>query len=179
LICDNLLISPKLDPVPLLRNGSWATGRNTKSNGIEKFGHDEAPYQKVAEKEALLNILQAEIQKVRAEMTRTHRLYIDGQITSQDVGQFYKPAEERLNQLLAELPKLETEVAHLKVTDLSVEEVTSEAERPYTQRPKLPLETKRSILESIVERITIGDGEIDLTLSYFPSSEDACKNNSL
>ena len=48
-------------------------------------------------------------------MTRTHRLYVEGQITSQGFGQFYKPAEERLNQLLAELPKLEAEVAYLKV----------------------------------------------------------------
>jgi hypothetical protein len=40
----------------------------------------------------------------------------------------------------------------------------------------LPLENKRSILESIVEKITIGKDEIDLTLSYLPSSEELAKN---
>jgi len=53
---------------------------------------------------------------------------------------------------------------------------TSEAERLYTQWPKLPLENKRSILESIVEKITVGKDEIDLTLSYLPSSEELVKN---
>lgn len=133
-------------------------------------------HQNLADKENLLQTHQHEIQKVRDEMTRTHRLYLDGQITSQGFGAFYKPAEERLNQLLAELPKLEAEVAHLKVTDLSVEEVTLEAERLYTKWPELPLETKRGILESIVEKITVGKDEIDLTLSYLPSSEELAKN---
>ena len=139
-------------------------------------GHLHKAHQNLAEKEALLHTHQQEIQKVRDEMARTHRLYQEGQITSQGFGQFYKPAEERLNQLLAELPKLEAEVAHLKVTDLSVEEVTSEANMLYTRWPELTLENKRSILESIVEKITIGKDEIDLTLSYLPSSEELVKN---
>ena len=139
-------------------------------------GHLQKAHQNLAEKESLLDTHQHEIQKVRDEMTRTHRLYVEGNITSQGFGQFYKPAEERLNQLLAELPKLEAEVAHLKVTDLSVEEVTTEAERLYTQWPKLPLENKRNIIEAIVEKITIGKDEIDLTLSYLPSSEELVKS---
>lgn len=139
-------------------------------------GHLQKAHLNLAEKEALLQTHQNEIQKVRDEMTRTHRLYLEGQITSQGFGQFYKPAEERLNQLLAELPKLETELAHLKVTDLSVEDVTSEANKLYTQWPDMPIENKRSILESIVEKITIGKDEIDLTLSYIPSSEELAKN---
>ena len=129
-------------------------------------------HRNLADKETLLHNLQNDIQRVRDEMTRTHRLFLDGEITPQGFGQFYKPAEERLNQMLAELPKLEAEVAHLKVTDLSVEDVTNEAQKLYTQWPTLPVENKRSILESIVEKITIGDGEIDLTLSYMPSSEE-------
>ena len=30
-------------------------------------------------------------------MTRTRQLYLDGQIIGQGFGQFYKPAEEKLN----------------------------------------------------------------------------------
>jgi site-specific DNA recombinase len=137
--------------------------------------HLQNAHKNRAEKETLLQTHRAAIQKVRDEMNRTHRLYIDGEITSQGFGQFYKPAEERLNQLLAELPRLEAEVAHLTVTDLSVEEVTSEANRLYTQWPTLPLDNKRSIVESIVEKVTIGKDEIDLTLSYLPSSDELVK----
>jgi hypothetical protein len=35
---------------------------------------------------------------------------------------------------------------------------------------------KRKIAESLVEKIVIGDKEIDITFSYLPSSEEACKN---
>jgi site-specific DNA recombinase len=109
-------------------------------------------------------------------MTRTHRLYLDGQITAQGFGQFYKPAEEKLNQLTSELPKLQAEIDFLKVNNLSADEVLHEAQTLYDRWPTLPTDAKRKIAESIVEKITIGDGEIDITLSYLPSSEDMTKS---
>ena len=138
--------------------------------------HLQKAQQSLTEKENLLQTHRNEAQKVRDEMTHTHRLYVEGQITSQGFGQFYKPAEERLNQLLAELPKLEAEVAYLKVNNLSVEEVTSEAKMLYNQWPDLLPENKRSIVESIIEKITVGNGEIDISLYYLPSSEELVKS---
>jgi site-specific DNA recombinase len=129
-----------------------------------------------AEKEQALAAIQRQIQKVREDMKQTHQLYLDGQVTPQGFGQFYKPAEERLNQLLSELPKLEAEVAHLKVNDVSGEEVLSEAWTLYEQWPKLEREQKQKIAEAIVEKIVIGEGEINLTLSYLPTSEELCKS---
>src|ERR1039458_782922 len=108
----------------------------------------------VAEKEEALAAQERQIQKVRDEMKQTHQLYLEGQVTSQGFGQFYKPAEERLNQLLAELPKLEAEVDHMTVNTISAEEVVSEAEALYANWPKLTVENRRRIAESIVEKIT-------------------------
>jgi site-specific DNA recombinase len=130
----------------------------------------------IAGKEQALAALQRQAAKVREEMKQTHQLYLDGQITPQGFGQFYKPAEERLNQLCAELPKLEAEVAYLKVNDVSGEEVLSEAWTLYEQWPKLTTDQKQKIAEAIVEKIVIGEGEIDLTLSYLPTSEELCKS---
>lgn len=132
--------------------------------------------QNCIEKEHLLQAHRGEIQKLREEMTRTHRLYLDGQVTAQGFGQFYKPAEERLNQLVAELPKLEAEVDHLKVSNVSAEEVVAEAAALYERWPTLPVENKRGVVESIFEKITIGNGEIDITLAYIPSSEEMVKS---
>ncbi len=42
--------------------------------------------------------------------------------------------------------------------------------------PTLPVIDKRKIAESLVEKIVIGEGEIDITFSYLPSCEEACKN---
>ena len=42
--------------------------------------------------------------------------------------------------------------------------------------PELPTEDKRKIAESLVEKIVIGEAEIDITFLYLPSCEEACKN---
>ena len=138
--------------------------------------HLEKSTENLAEKETLLTSHQREIQKVRDEMTRTHRLYLEGQITSQGFGEFYKPAEERLNQLRAELPKLEAEVDFLKVNRLSADDILHEANTLYDRWPSMPTADKRKIAESLIEKIVISDGEIDITFSYLPSSEEVCKN---
>jgi site-specific DNA recombinase len=128
------------------------------------------------EKSALLDSHQREIQKVRDEMARTHRLYIQEQITAQGFGEFYKPAEQRLNQLLVELPKLEAEVDFLKINKLSADDVLHEASTLYDRWPKLPVQDKRKIVEALIEKIVIGNGEIDITFSHLPSSEELCKS---
>jgi len=128
------------------------------------------------ENEAALATLQRQIQKVRDEMNQTHKLYLEGQITPQGFGQFYKPAEERLNQMLEGLPKLEAEVNRLKVTQVSIEEVVHEARLLYTEWPKMDADRKRSIVETVFEKIKIGEGKINITYSGLPSSEELCKN---
>jgi len=138
--------------------------------------HLQVAGRNLSEKEALLEAHQRELQKVRDEMKQTHRLFVEGQITSQGFGDFYKPAEERLNQLQAELPKLQAEVDFLKVNKLSTDDILREASTLYDRWPKLPMDDKRKIVECLVEKIVIGDGEIDITLSHLPSSEEACKN---
>jgi hypothetical protein len=40
----------------------------------------------------------------------------------------------------------------------------------------LPTDDKRKIAEALVERIVIGEGEIDIMFSYLPTSEELCKN---
>jgi site-specific DNA recombinase len=130
----------------------------------------------LVEKSALLEAHQREIQKVRDEMTRTHRLYIQEQITAQGFGDFYKPAEQRLNQLMAELPKLEAEVDFLKVNKLSADDVVHEAHSLHERWPKMAVVDKRKIVEAIIEKIVIGDGEIDITFSHGPTSIEQCKN---
>jgi len=127
-------------------------------------------------KEGLLANHQESIRKIREEMQRTHRLYVEGNITSQGFGDFYKPAEERLNQLVAELPKLQADVDLLRVNQISTEDVVKEANSLYDRWPSLPLDDRRKIAEAVCEKIVIGQDDIDITLSCIPSSEELCKN---
>ncbi|MFM2294316.1 MAG: hypothetical protein RLZZ350_729 [Verrucomicrobiota bacterium] len=103
-------------------------------------------------------------------------MFLDKVITPQGFGDLYNPAEQRLNQMLAELPKLEADLARLKVDKVSVEEVIHEARNLYEQWPKLGVDQKRAIVESIFERVEIGEGKIKITYSGLPSSEELCKN---
>jgi len=139
-------------------------------------GHLQSADRNLAEKSSLLDTHQREIQKVKDEMKQTHRLYLDGQITAQGFGEFYKPAEQQLNQLMAELPKLQAEVDFLRVNKLSADDVLHEASTLYDRWPKMPVDEKRKIAESLIEKVVIGDGEIDITFSYLPSSEELCKS---
>ena len=128
------------------------------------------------ENEAALASLQRQIQKVREEMKQTHQLFLEGHITPQGFGEFYKPAEERLNQLLAGLPKQEAELNRLKVDQISAEEVVHEARTLYKEWPKMDIDRKRVIVETIFERIEICDGKIAISYSGLPTSEELCKN---
>jgi site-specific DNA recombinase len=139
-------------------------------------GHLREANQNLTEKQTLLAAHERKIAKVREDMAHTHRLYLDGGITSQGFKEFYMPAEVQLNQLVAELPKLQAELDLLKVNNLSADEVLSEAQSLYSRWPALPTEDRRKIAESIVEKIVIGQGEIDITLSYLPSSEQMTKS---
>lgn len=126
-------------------------------------------------KKSLLEAHERAIQKVRDEMAQTHRLFIDGHITAQGLGDFYKPAETRLNGLLKELPRLQAEVDFESVNQLSAEAIITEAQNLYARWPKLPTDEKRKIAEALCQKIVIGRDEIDISLSYMPSSEETCK----
>jgi len=130
--------------------------------------------------EQALTALERDIQKVRDEMDKTHKLYLAGEITQQGFGQFYKPAEARLNQLLDHLPKLEANFARLKIDQVSTEDILHEAKVIYQEWPNASTDRKRALVESIFEKIEVcevnGMGKIRVTYSGLPSSEELCKN---
>ena len=139
-------------------------------------GHLEAANRNLTEKSELLGTHQREIVKMREEMHQTHQLYLHKQISGDGFRDLYTPAEERLNQLLTELPKLEAEVDFLKVNKMSADDVLHESASLYDRWPKMEVPEKRKIVEAIIEKVVIGDGEIDITYSHLPTSIEQCKN---
>jgi lysyl-tRNA synthetase class I len=97
-------------------------------------------------------------------------------ITPQGFGAFDKPAEEQLNQLVAELPRLQGEVEVMKVNQISTEDVLSESDTLYNRWPALAIDDRRKIAETLCEKITIGDGKIRITFTGAPSSGELCKS---
>jgi site-specific DNA recombinase len=130
----------------------------------------------LAEKSALLETHRHELQKAREEMQKTHRLYLDGQISGEGFKEIYAPLEERKQQLEAELPALEAAVDFLRVNRLSAEDVLRESGSLHERWPDLPPAEKRMIVEALVEKIVIGDGRLDISYASTPSAADGCKN---
>jgi hypothetical protein len=59
---------------------------------------------------------------------------------------------------------------------LSAEDIMAEASTLYDRWPKLPIDDRRKIAEAVCEKVVIGHGEIDITYSCLPTSEEPCKN---
>ena len=61
------------------------------------------------------------------------------------------------------------------MNNFSADEVLSEAKTLYDRWPLLATDAKRKIAENIIEKLVIGDGEIDITFSCLPSYEELTK----
>ncbi len=132
--------------------------------------------QTLKEKEELLDSHQHSVQKLRDTMQQTHRLCVEGHITPKGFGDFYKPAEAQLEQLLAELPKLQADVDFMRVNRISAEAVITESNSIYDRWPRLPLDERRKIAEAVCEKIVVADDGIDISYSGTQTSGEPCNN---
>jgi len=124
----------------------------------------------IKEKEDLLKALTEEERKIKAEMDKTYRLYIDDRITGEGFGLRYKPLEERLKQIQDQVPELQGEIDFLKIQFLSSDQILNEAKDLYSRWPSLNSNEKRKIIENITERIIIGTDDVSINLCYLPTS---------
>ncbi len=121
------------------------------------------------EKQQLLDITKAEIDNIRKQLKDLIDLRLKGELSTETLAPLLKPLEHRVAQLESKLPDLEAEVDFLKIQYLSSETVLESAKDLYNNWPTLPFEEKRSIVEMITDKITIGKSDINICLSYLPS----------
>lgn len=134
--------------------------------------HFMAAKKNIEEKEQRIALHRQEIEKTKGEMARTHRLYLDGKMNDQSFASFYRPLEDQLQQLTTSIPALEAELTFLRINEVSADQVLRDAQKLYERWPLLSTDKKRRVIESIVEKITIGTDNIDVTYCYIPSSEE-------
>ena len=126
----------------------------------------------IKEKEELLGTLTEEAGKIRTEMDKTYKLYLDDQLTSQGFGSRYKPLEERLQQTEDQIPELQGEIDFLKIQYLSSDQTLNQARDLYSRWPELINEEKRKIIETITEKVIVGSNDVTINLCYLPSSSE-------
>lgn len=126
--------------------------------------------QTIKEKQELLASLEGQHKRLRGEMDKLLRLYIDSKLSSDGFDREYRPLEEQARQLESQIPQLQGEVDFLTIQHLSRDQILTEARDIYTRWPDLERAEKRRIIENTVEQITIGKDDISIELAYFPAS---------
>jgi len=143
--------------------------RNFFLDPEEIAGHLAEGDRVLAEKRDLLATLEGERDRLAAESDKLYRLYLADDLSSEGFGKRNRPLEERLAQLGEEIPRLQGEIDFMSIQHLSGAEVLTEAQDLYSRWPDLSFDEKRGIVETIVEKITVGKDEVTMDLAYLPS----------
>lgn len=123
----------------------------------------------IREKEELIVVLEKELAKVQAQMDQVYDLYISRQISREGFGERNTPLEARRKQIDEQIPELQAEIDIMKISYLSSEEIVSEARDLYSRWLSIPFEERRAIVETITNRIEIGEDGVAIELYYMPS----------
>lgn len=135
--------------------------------------HYEAADHEIADREALIASMEADLRKIEAEDDRLYHLYLADSLSKEDFGRRHKPLSERRDQLEDELPRLQAQVDVLRLSSVASTEAFEEARNLAIRWPDLALEDKRQIVEAITDRIIIGREEVELRLLHVPSATNA------
>jgi site-specific DNA recombinase len=108
-----------------------------------------------------LATLEREQEEVKEEGDKLYRLYLDGGLPVPAFRERNDPLERRKEQLRDQSPRLKGEIDFLVIRQLSSSQVLAEAQTLYEKWDTLSFGIKREIVETIVERITVGDGEVE------------------
>jgi len=122
-------------------------------------------------KQELLESLQDREQKIQREMDKIYRTYIDSEeMTPKAFGQKYRPLEEQLDQIQAQIPQVQAEIDFLRIQYLSSDQILNEARDLYSRWPMLTFEEKTKIIENITDKIIVGKDDITINLCYLPNT---------
>ena len=123
----------------------------------------------IAAKEEQARILELERKKGVAEMDRLYRAFQSDELPGRAFGELHTALKERQEAIDDEVAKLRAEVDLRRINHLSSEEVITGARDLYGRWGSLSFAEKRTILETIVEQIVIGD-TIEISLAYIPGN---------
>ncbi|HEY8931426.1 MAG TPA: recombinase family protein [Mucilaginibacter sp.] len=95
-------------------------------------------------------------------------LRIEGSLSKERYMELYQPLETQLQQLDAELPKLEAEIDVRTISLMSSDTVLTEVRTLHDEWSSLAFEQRRGIVETITTSIEVGQSDITINLAYAP-----------
>ncbi|OLE55417.1 MAG: hypothetical protein AUG51_02870 [Acidobacteria bacterium 13_1_20CM_3_53_8] len=130
----------------------------------------------IQEKRELLQTLEGKHRKLKGDMDRVMRLYLDGNISGEGFRLQYQPLEEQVKQLEDQIPQIQGEVDFLTIQYLSSDQILTDARDIYSRWQELEQNEKRQIIENTVEKIVIGKDDVTIELGYLPPSLELVAN---
>ena len=121
------------------------------------------------EKEKLLFAMLNERDSLSKKMDVFINMRMNNELSKEVFAEKYKPMEERLLQINNQLPELQAEIDFLKIQHRSSDVVLSDATDLYAQWQSLDYDSKRTIIETITDKITVGKEDIHIKMSYLPT----------
>lgn len=162
--CKNRIASLDLDEIYHQQLKSFLLTDTDVSEYLKKSDNS------IKEKEKLLQMNISEREILKKQATELVNLRINKELTREGFMGQHKPIEERLTQIENQIPELEAEIDFLKIQHLSSDTVLREAKDLYDKWLTLVFEEKRSIIETITDKIKVGKEDIDISLSYIPAN---------
>jgi len=122
------------------------------------------------EKEKLRFVISEERQSLTKKMDKLTDMRMNNEVTKDWFADKFKPLEQRLFQITDQLPDLQAEIDFLKIQHRSSDVVLSDATDLYVHWNALDYDAKRTIIETITDKITVGKEDIHIKLSYLPTA---------
>lgn len=130
----------------------------------------------IRSREILLKTMKKDHHEIYQKMETLIQMRMNGEIPKDSFPRHYQPLEERLKQIESMLPEIQAEIDFLKIQYSSSDTILKGAKDLYDRWPKLAFEDKRSIVETITNKIIIGKEEIQINLSYLPNTGKSAHN---
>lgn len=122
------------------------------------------------QRQKLLSARLQERDALNKKMDNFIHMRMNNELSKEVFAEKYKPLEEQLTQLNNLLPDLQAEIDFLKIQHQSSDVVLNDAKDLHARWNSLDLEAKRTIVETITEKITLGKEDIHIKLAYLPTN---------
>ena len=130
--------------------------------------HIEAANETIREKERLIVSAGQELKKIEAEDEKLYQLYLANGLSKEDFGRRHQPLSDRRKQLEDELPRIQAQLDVIRVSAHASQAALAEASDLALQWTQFSQEDKRTLVETITDKITIGKDEVIVELLYLP-----------
>lgn len=134
--------------------------------------------QRIDERKALLRTLVAEKREIEHEQSDLFTLYREGGLTTEGFKRKNEPLEERFKALVDEIPRVEGELAFLKVEASGSADIVSEGMLLVENWRTIPKEDRRVIVEHMVKEILVSETEVVIILRGAPKTLPSAPSSS-